>query len=77
VTIDTHRQRKVVGVGIFAPRSRVIYTAGPRVDYRRIVEEHLTALVAGSVDDWGDPQVWFPGPPDSPTLNTESSSLLL
>ena len=64
---------KVVGDGILARRGRVVYTAGPRVDYRRLVEEHLTALVAGSINDWwGDPQVWSPGPPDTPPPNTES-----
>ena len=67
ITIDTFRQRKVVGDGIFARRGRVVYTAGPRVDYHSIVEEHLTALVAGKVNDWGDPVVQ-----DTPTLNTES-----
>ena len=72
ITVDTFRQRKVVGDGIFAPRGRVVYTAGPRVDYRRLVEEHLTALIAGSVNDWGDHQVWSPGPPDTPPPNTES-----
>ncbi len=56
-----------MGDGIFARRGRVVYTAGPRVDYRSIVEEHLTALVAGSVNDWGDPVVQ-----DTPTQNTES-----
>ena len=65
-------QRKVVGDGIFARRGRVVYTAGPRVDYRRLVEEHLTALIAGSVNDGGDHQVLFPGPPDTPPPNTES-----
>ncbi len=30
LTIDTDRQRRVVGDGIFAPRGRVIYEAGPR-----------------------------------------------
>ena len=59
ITVDTFRQRKVVGDGIFAPRGRVVYTAGPRVDYRRLFEEHLTALIAGSVNDWGDPQVFW------------------
>ena len=32
VTIDTARTRRVVGDGIFAPRGRVVYTAGPRVN---------------------------------------------
>jgi hypothetical protein len=69
ITIDTFRQRKVVGDGIFARRGRVVYTAGPRVNYRTIVEEHVTALIAGSINDWGDPVVQ-----DAPTLTTESSS---
>ena len=38
ITIDTFRQRKVVGDGIFARRGRVVYTAGPRADYHSIVE---------------------------------------
>jgi hypothetical protein len=57
ITIDTDRQRRVVGDGIFAPRGRVVYTAGPRVDYSAIVQSHLTALINGEVDDWGDPAV--------------------
>ena len=60
ITIDTFRQRKVVGDGIFARRGRVVYTAGPRVNYRAIVEEHLTALIAGSITDWGDPIIRVP-----------------
>ncbi len=57
ITIDTDRQRRVVGDGIFAPRDRVVYTAGPRVDYSAIVQAHLTALINSEVDDWGDPAV--------------------
>ena len=55
LTIDTYRQRLVLGDGIFAHRGRVVYSAGPRVDYSAIVREHLTALIAGTITDWGDP----------------------
>jgi hypothetical protein len=55
LTIDTDRQRTVVRNGIFAPRGRVVYTAGPRVDYTDTVATHLRALIRGEVDDWGDP----------------------
>ena len=55
LTIDTYRQRLVVGDGLFARRGRIVYTAGPRVNYRAIVAEHLTALIAGTITDWGDP----------------------
>ncbi len=55
LTIDTNRQRRVVGDGIFVPRGRVVYTAGPRVDYTDLVVSHLRALIRGEVDDWGDP----------------------
>ena len=41
LTIDTARVRRVVGDGIFAPRGRVIYTAGPRINYPEIVRLHL------------------------------------
>ena len=76
ITIDTFRQRKVVGDGIFARRGRVVYTAGPRVNYRAIVEEHLTALIAGSITDWGDPIIRVPNPvvQDPHTLVAESTS---
>ena len=60
ITIDTNRQRTVVGDGIFARRGRVVYTAGPRVNYRTLVEEHLTVLIAGSITDWGDPIIRVP-----------------
>jgi hypothetical protein len=69
ITIDTDRQRRVVGDGIFAPRGRVISTAGPRVNYRAIVQAHLTALINGEVDDWGDPAVTE----SSPTITPEST----
>lgn len=68
VTIDTDRQRRVVGDGIFAPRGRVIYEAGPRVDYRTIVQSHLTSLSNGEVDDWGDPLESIPDPPPASTV---------
>ena len=44
-----------MGDGIFARRGRIVYTAGPRLNYRAIVEEHLAALIAGTITDWGDP----------------------
>ncbi len=55
LTIDTDRQRSVIGNGIFAPRGRVVYTAGPRVEYTDLVVSHLRALIRGEVNDWGDP----------------------
>ena len=77
ITVDTWRQRKVVGDGIFARRGRIVYTAGPRVNYRAIVEEHLTALIiAGTITDWGDPIITVPNlvAQDSSTLTVESTS---
>ena len=56
----------MVGDGIFAPRGRVVYTAGPRVDYRAIVQSHLTALINGEVDDWGDLAVTESTPSHTP-----------
>ncbi len=56
----------MVGDGIFAPRGRVVYTAGPRVDYRAIVQAHITALINGEVDDWGDPALTESTPSHSP-----------
>jgi hypothetical protein len=55
ITVDTFRQRIVLGDGVFARRGRVVYTAGPRVNYRAIVAEHLAALIAGTINDWGSP----------------------
>ena len=55
VTIDTARTRRVVGDGIFAPRGRVVYTAGPRVNYPEIVRLHLRGIVRGERDYYGDP----------------------
>ena len=77
ITIDTWRQRKVVGDGIFARRGRIVYTAGPRVNYRAIVEEHLTALIIdGTITDWGDPIITVPNlvAQDSSTLTVDSTS---
>ena len=74
ITIDTHRQRRVVGDGIFARRGRIVYTAGPRVNYRAIVAEHLAALIAGTITDWGDPITTVPNlvVQDPSTLVAES-----
>ena len=64
VTIDTHRQRRVVGDGIIAPRGRVIYEAGPEVDYRALVQAHITAVAEGVVNPFGDLRI-----PVSPSTN--------
>jgi hypothetical protein len=66
VTVDTHRQRRVVGDGIIAPRGRVIYEAGPEVDYRALVQAHITAVAEGTVNPFGDLRV-----PVSPSSNLE------
>jgi hypothetical protein len=55
ITIDTDRQRRVVDHGIFAPRGRVVYTAGPRINYPEIVRLHLSAVIRGIRDPYGDP----------------------
>ncbi len=68
VTIDTHRQRRVVGDGIIAPRVRVIYEAGPEVDYRALVQAHITAVAEGIINPFGDLRV-----PVSPSPNPEPS----
>ena len=54
LTIDTDRQRRVVGDGIFAPRGRVIYEAGPRIDYPAIVRLHLRGCIRGERDYSGN-----------------------
>jgi hypothetical protein len=55
ITIDTDRQRRVVGDGIFTPRGRVIYTTGPRINYPEIVRLHLSGVIRGNRDHYGDP----------------------
>ncbi len=45
----------MVGDGIFAPRGRVVYTAGHRVNYPEIVKLHLSAVIRGIRDPYGDP----------------------
>jgi hypothetical protein len=71
ITIDTDRQRRVVGDGIIAPRGRVIYAAGPRVDYRALVQAHIiTAVIEGVVDPFGDPVI-----PESPSNSTPESTV--
>jgi hypothetical protein len=64
ITIDTHRQRRAVGDGITAPRGRVIYEAGPEVDYRALVQAHITAVAEGVVNPFGNVRV-----PVSPSSN--------
>ncbi len=63
----------MVGDGIFAPRGRVIYEAGPLIDYPAIVRLHLRGCIRGERDYSGNPVV--AESVDSQTLNTESSSL--
>ncbi len=57
LTIDTARVRRVVGDGIFAPRGRVIYTAGPSINYPEIVRLHLVSIIRGERNHYGDPIV--------------------
>ncbi len=45
----------MVGDGICAPRGRVIYTAGTRINYPEIVRLHLTGIIRGERDYNGDP----------------------
>ncbi len=45
----------MVGDGILAPRGRVVYTAGPRINYPEIVRLHLSAVIRGIRDPYGDP----------------------
>ena len=73
ITIDTDRRRRVVGDGIFAPRGRVIYEAGPTIDYPAIVRLHLRGCIRGVRDYSGRPVI--AESVDSQTPNTESSSL--
>ena len=57
ISIDTARRRRVVGDGIFAPRGRVVYTAGPRINYTEIVRLHLAGIIRGERDYYGDPVI--------------------
>jgi hypothetical protein len=57
ITIDTDRVRRVVGDGIFAPRGRVVYTAGPSINYTEIVRLHLTGIIRGKRNHYGDPVI--------------------
>ena len=68
LTIDTARIRRVVGDGIFAPRGRVIYTAGPRINYPEIVRLHLAGIIRGERNHYGDPVI--PESVDSQTPET-------
>ena len=57
LTIDTLYTRRVVGDGIFAPRGRVIFEAGPWIDYPAIVRLHLRGCIRGERDYSGNPVV--------------------
>ena len=57
ITIDTDRVRRVVGDGIFAPRGRVVYTAGPSINYPEIVRLHLSGIIRGERNHYGDPVI--------------------
>ncbi len=57
LTIDTARVRRVVGDWIFAPRGRVVYTAGPSINYPEIVRLHLAGIIRGERNHYGDPVI--------------------
>ncbi len=44
-----------VGDGIVATKGRVLYDAGPLVDYNAIALEHIARYEAGEINSRGDP----------------------
>jgi hypothetical protein len=55
IRIDTHTCRRRVGDGIVAAKGRVLYDAGPLVDYNAIALEHIERYEAGGINSRGDP----------------------
>jgi hypothetical protein len=55
IRIDTHTCRRRVGDGVVATKGRVLYDAGPLVDYNAIALEHIARYEAGEINSRGDP----------------------
>lgn len=55
IRIDTLTCRRRVGDGIVAAKGRVLYDAGPLVDYNAIALEHIARYEAGEINSRGDP----------------------
>ncbi len=68
IRIDTHTCRRRVGDGIVATKGRVLYDAGPLVDYNVIALEHIERYEAGEINSRGDPL------PSIPTVDSTPST---
>ncbi len=75
IRIDTHTCRRRVGDGIVAAKGRVLYDAGPLVDYNAIALEHIERYEAGEINSRGDPLP--PTPAVDSTPSTPDSVLAL
>ena len=60
-----------MGDGIVAAKGRVLYDAGPLVDYNVIALEHIARYEAGEINSRGDPLT--PNPSVSSTPSTPDS----
>ena len=71
IRIDTHTCRRRVGDGVVATKGRVLYDAGPLVDYNAIALDHIERYETGEINSRGDPLT--PSPSVSSTPSTPDS----
>ena len=76
IRIDTHTCRRRVGDGIVATKGRVLYDAGPLVDYNVIAIEHIARYEAGEINSRGDPLTSPPSVSSTPSLPDSVQALL-
>ena len=70
IRIDTYTCLRRVGDGVVATKGRVLYDAGPPVDYNAIALDHIARYEAGEINSRGDP---LTPPPVSSTPSTPDS----
>ena len=76
IRIDTHTCRRRVGDGIVATQGRVLYDAGPLVDFNAIALEHIERYEAGEINSRGDPLTTPPLVTSTPSTPDSVQALL-
>ena len=76
IRIDTHTCRRRVGDGIVATKGRVLYDAGPLVDYNVIALDHIERYEAGEINSRGDPLTTPPLVTSTPSTPDSVQALL-
>jgi hypothetical protein len=65
-----------VGDGVVATKGRVLYDAGPPVDFNAIALEHIERYEAGEINSRGDPLTPVPAVDSTPSTPDSVLALL-